>query len=122
MIDHVSINVSDLEASRSFYTAALRPLGYSVSFEWDAGCGLGTGEGNPPLWLIQEDPVGGPVHLAFAAPSRDAVGEFHEAALGAGGKDNGAPGVRERYGPTYYAAYAYDPDGNNVEAVCMRDD
>ena len=119
MLDHVTVNVSDFQASRRFYAAALEPLGYAVAYEWETGCGLGTGQGNPQMWIRQEGEPGGPVHFAFVASSQEAVQAFHEAALAAGGTDNGPPGIREQYSPTYYAAFAHDPDGNNVEAVHM---
>lgn len=119
MFDHVGLNVRDYAASRAFYERALEPLGYRVVMafdEWRAG-GFGTDE-KPELWLSQREPHGTGTHLAFACADRESVDAFHEAALAAGGTDNGAPGVREHYHPTYYGAFVLDPDGNNVEAVC----
>ena len=116
MIDHTAVNVSDLEASKQFYNEALRPLGYSLAFE--VGDFLGYGEGQMPSFgVVRRDPAGGG-HVAFAAADRATVDAFHEAATKAGGSDNGPPGVREHYHPTYYAAFVRDLDGNNIEAVC----
>jgi len=120
MFDHVGINVQDYAASRAFYERALAPLGYRVVMpldEWKAA-GLGTDEHKPELWITQREPFGTGVHLAFTCADRGTVDAFHEAALDAGGIDNGAPGIREEYHATYYAAYVHDLDGNNVEAVC----
>jgi catechol 2,3-dioxygenase-like lactoylglutathione lyase family enzyme len=115
-IDHTAMNVSDLERSKAFYSDALKPLGYSLMFE--VGEFLGFGDGTKPeLGVVHRDPVGGG-HVALAAGDRATVDAFHEAAIAAGGTDNGQPGLREHYHPTYYAAYVRDPDGNNIEAVC----
>jgi catechol 2,3-dioxygenase-like lactoylglutathione lyase family enzyme len=115
-IDHAAVNVSDLERSKAFYGQALEPLGYSLMFEVGEFLGFGDGQ-MPSFGVVRRDPPGGG-HVAFAAADRATVDEFHAAATAAGGTDNGAPGVREHYHPTYYAAYVRDPDGNNVEAVC----
>jgi catechol 2,3-dioxygenase-like lactoylglutathione lyase family enzyme len=116
-IDHVVVEVRDLAASRAFYEAALRPLGARVT-EFDDGSAVAFG---PPasedLVLVAGEP-GKPLHVALAAPDRPAVDAFHAAALGAGGRDNGGPGLRPHYHEHYYAAFVLDPDGNNVEAVC----
>ena len=119
MLDHVGLNVRDYQASRRFYEQALAPLGHGVVMafdEWKAA-GFGSG-GKPSFWVSEREPLGTGTHIAFVAADRAAVDAFHEAALGAGGRDNGAPGLREHYHPTYYAAFVLDPDGNNVEAVC----
>jgi catechol 2,3-dioxygenase-like lactoylglutathione lyase family enzyme len=119
MLDHVGLNVADYAASRRFYEQALAPLGIGVVMandEWK-GAGFGT-EGKPYFWVAQREPLGGRTHVAFHADARAKVDAFHEAALAAGGTDNGAPGIREHYHPTYYGAFVLDPDGNNVEAVC----
>ncbi|MDX1661206.1 MAG: VOC family protein [Gemmatimonadota bacterium] len=116
MIDHVSLKVSDLEESRAFYEMAFAPLGWKVEEEFDAAVGFGV-EGHPYLWLVTGE-TDAPVHLAVRTPDRERVDAFHEAALEAGGTDNGAPGPRPRYHESYYAAFVLDPDGNNVEAVC----
>ncbi len=115
MIDHVSLRVRDLAAAKAFYTAVLAPLGYKLGMEFPDGAGLGAG-GKVDLWLIH-DPQATPQHLAFAAPDRAAVDAFHAAALAAGGRDNGPPGLRLEYHPDYYAAFVYDPSGHNMEAV-----
>ncbi|HKY31763.1 MAG TPA: VOC family protein, partial [Candidatus Polarisedimenticolia bacterium] len=119
MFDHVSLKVKDAARSRAFYEKALAPLGYKVISEYEGGLGLGA-EDRSALWIGQGQPHAPGVHLAFAASDPAAVQAFHKAALAAGGKDNGAPGPRPDYGPHYYAAFAHDPDGNNVEAVCNR--
>lgn len=117
MIDYTSIKASDFDKSRAFYEAALAPLGYVVVMEFEGAVGMGSG-GFPDFWLG----AGGPsekVHIAFRG-DRAAVDAFHVAAMKAGGADNGAPGLRLNYHPTYYAAFALDPDGNNIEAVCHK--
>ena len=117
MFDHVGFRVRTLEASRKFYLAALAPLGFGVAMEGNFGVGLGQ-DGKPELWLSPGDPAASPLHIAFAARNRAEVDAFHAAALAAGGKDNGAPGLRPHYHPNYYGAFAIDPDGHNIEAVC----
>ena len=117
MFDHVGFRVRDLEASQRFYLAALAPLGVGVAMEGPFGVGLGRG-GKPSLWLSQGEPPASPLHIAFAARNRAEVDAFHAAALAAGGKDNGAPGLRPHYHPNYYGAFAIAPDGHNIEAVC----
>jgi catechol 2,3-dioxygenase-like lactoylglutathione lyase family enzyme len=119
MIDHVSIKVSDFARSRAFYEAALRPLGYKVVMEFPEVAGLGAG-GMPDFWISKGDRTA-PVHTAFVG-DRKAVDAFYAAATGAGGVDNGAPGVRMEYHPHYYGAFVIDPDGNNVEVVCHTAD
>jgi catechol 2,3-dioxygenase-like lactoylglutathione lyase family enzyme len=119
MIDHIGLRVRDLEQSKAFYREALAPLGYELLFEFDGGAGFGA-KGKPDFWLSQGDPPATAVHVAFSSPDRASVGAFHQAALAAGGRDNGGPGLRTHYHPTYYGAFAFDPDGNNVEAVCHK--
>jgi catechol 2,3-dioxygenase-like lactoylglutathione lyase family enzyme len=120
MYDHVGLKVKDLDASVRFYEAALAPLGHVLGPRDAEGAGLGPKDA-PALWLGLAKGAGGlGVHLAFTAPDHAAVDRFHAAGLKAGGRDNGAPGPRPDYGPRYYAAFLFDPDGNNVEAVCMR--
>jgi catechol 2,3-dioxygenase-like lactoylglutathione lyase family enzyme len=116
MYDHIGLKVRDLAASARFYGAALKTLGLAGSSD-EASASYGRPESDPGLYLSQGEP-GGPVHIAFRSPDRSAVDAFHAAGLAAGGRDNGAPGLREDYSPTYYAAFLIDPDGNNVEAVC----
>ena len=118
MIDHVTLNVRDFETARRFYEEALRPLGYSVQFESGALAGLGTGEGVPDFWIAQRGEPSAPVHVALQSPDRATVDAFYEAAVRAGGRDNGPPGVRAHYHEHYYGAFVHDPDGNNIEAVC----
>jgi catechol 2,3-dioxygenase-like lactoylglutathione lyase family enzyme len=121
VLDHLGINVSDYGRSRDFYVRALVPLGYALLMEPAPGhCGFGR-EGKPDFWISRDrEPKTRNVHVAFAADDRATVDAFHAAALAAGATDNGAPGVRELYHPTYYGAFVLDPDGNNVEAVCHR--
>jgi catechol 2,3-dioxygenase-like lactoylglutathione lyase family enzyme len=119
MIDHISVGVSDVETAKKFYAQALEPLGYSVAFEGDWGAGYSNPDGQPDFWI---GPIETParVHVAFYAENRSLVDAFHAAALAAGGKDNGAPGLRPHYHPNYYGAFALDPDGHNIEAVCHK--
>jgi catechol 2,3-dioxygenase-like lactoylglutathione lyase family enzyme len=120
MYDHIGLKVKDLDAAVRFYTAALAPLGHVPCSRDDSGAGFGPPD-EPALWLYVVKGQSGPgVHVAFRAAERAAVDRFHRAGLGAGGRDNGRPGPRTDYSPTYYAAFLLDPDGNNVEAVCMR--
>lgn len=119
MFDHVGVGVSDLAASRVFFLQALAPLGGAVVMEGPYGVGIGQ-EGKPSLWLFETRERPAHLHIAFAARSRAEVDAFHRAALAAGGKDNGAPGLRPHYHPSYYGAFVIGPDGHNVEAVCHR--
>jgi catechol 2,3-dioxygenase-like lactoylglutathione lyase family enzyme len=115
-IDHVSIPVTDLAAARAFYEQALAPLGVQLVAEFPSGIALGGGQGQGVVGLRQGTEYRGPVHVALST-DRAGVDAFYEAALAAGGTDNGAPGIRPHF-PNYYAAYVRDPDGNNIEAVC----
>ena len=117
MIDHTSLTVSDFAKSRGFFERALKPLGYKVIREFPGVAGLGEGE-RADFWIAQGKSQ--PVHLAFAANNRKLVDEFYKAATAAGGRDNGGPGLRTQYHPDYYAAFVYDPDGNNIEVVCRK--
>jgi catechol 2,3-dioxygenase-like lactoylglutathione lyase family enzyme len=119
MFDHVGVNVTNYEASKRFYDSALAALGYEMVMEFPCACGYGR-DGKPEFWIAQREPVGTGAHIAFASPDRATVGVFYEAAMGAGGRDNGAPGIREDYHEHYYGAFVHDPDGNNIEAVCHR--
>jgi len=116
MLDHVELVTSDLARSKAFFERALAPLGYSLMMEFDGAAGFGAG-GKPDFWMSQGQ-AGKPVHVAFSASDRSTVDAFHKAAVAAGGSDNGGPGVRKEYHPNYYGAFVYDPDGNNIEAVC----
>ena len=118
MYDHVSLKVKDYRKSKRFYEKALAPLGYKLQGEYGGStAGFGAGQ-TTALWISEGQPASSGAHIAFASPSRAAVDGFHVAAMEAGGRDNGAPGLRENYSFTYYAAFVYDPDGNNIEAVC----
>jgi catechol 2,3-dioxygenase-like lactoylglutathione lyase family enzyme len=121
MIDHISIGVRDISKAKQFYDATLNALGYTCLSE--AEDSLGYGRDTVVLWVSAVDsPVppdaGSGLHFCFAAPSRKDVDAFHVAALGAGGFDNGKPGLRTSYGANYYAAYIVDPDGYRIEALC----
>ncbi len=121
MLNHVSIGVRDIARAKSFYDAALKPLGYKCLSESEGS--LGYGKDAVELWLgatgkpVPADNASG-LHFCFDAPSRKSVDAFHAAALKSGGKDNGKPGLRGDYGPNYYAAFAVDPDGYRIEAYC----
>jgi catechol 2,3-dioxygenase-like lactoylglutathione lyase family enzyme len=117
ILDHVTLRVRDVPRSRAFYAIALAPLGISVLMENQGSVGFGMGR-RPQFWLGPGDAQSGPAHVAFVAANRAQVRAFHEAALAAGGKDNGAPGLRPQYHANYYGAFVLDPDGNNAEAVC----
>lgn len=127
MIDHVSTYATDFPATRAFYEAALARLGYSVQLEMvldsdpdlpgRRACSFGP-KGNPTFWVIEVRDTASPRHIAFSAQDRAAVTAFYEAALAAGGSDNGAPGLRPIYHEHYFGGFVTDPDGNNVEAVC----
>jgi catechol 2,3-dioxygenase-like lactoylglutathione lyase family enzyme len=119
VLDHVAIEVSDLAASRAFYEGALEPLGFTVVFDLPQIPAVAFGlPGRPQFWVRASGEPSGPIHVCFHAADRQRVDRFHEAALAAGGRDNGPPGLREHYHPTYYGAFVLDPDGNNAEAVC----
>jgi catechol 2,3-dioxygenase-like lactoylglutathione lyase family enzyme len=117
MFDHIGFSVSDPAASRAFYTSALAPLGIGVIAEFGEHVGLGR-DGRAQFWFSSDGKPAGPTHLAFTAKSRAEVRAFYEAALKAGGKDNGAPGLRAHYHPNYYGAFVIDLNGHNIEAVC----
>ncbi len=125
MIDHMGITVSNIEKSTAFYTKALGSLGYVIGKKNPTSVSFGVWEGHGrsadpggDFWISEGTPMTPRPHFAFNAASRADVEAFHAAALAAGGFDNGAPELRAHYHPTYYAAYALDPDGYNVEAVC----
>jgi catechol 2,3-dioxygenase-like lactoylglutathione lyase family enzyme len=124
MIHHVSLGVTDLERAAAFYDAVLAPLGYRRTFEVE-GVAIAYGDKSPEFWIggavDNSRPVsaGNGTHVAFAAPSPEAISQFHAAAMENGGVDEGAPGPRPEYGPDYHGAFVRDPDGNKIEA-CLN--
>ncbi|RYF19458.1 MAG: VOC family protein [Comamonadaceae bacterium] len=124
MIDHIGIAATNFGKSRAFYAQALAPLGYALRMEVTAeqtGAGAHAGFGaeeKPEFWVGEGPALQTHVHVAFRAQTRAQVDAFHAAAMAAGGRDNGAPGIRAHYHPNYYGAFVLDPDGYNIEAVC----
>ena len=121
MFDHVGFGASDLAESKTFFLHALAPLGIGLVMEGPYGVSIGK-SGKPSLWLHATTSKPMPMHLAFTAQTRAEVDAFYKAALAAGGKDNGPPGLRPQYHPSYYGAFVMGPDGHNVEAVCHKAD
>ena len=119
MFDHMGFGVSDIDESRKFFLQALGPLGVGLAMEGPNSVGLGR-QGKPSMWLYATSAVTPPLHIAIAANTRADVDAFYQAAIAAGGKDNGAPGLRPHYHPNYYAAFVLGPDGHSVEAVCHQ--
>jgi catechol 2,3-dioxygenase-like lactoylglutathione lyase family enzyme len=117
MIDHTGVTVSDVKRSTAFYRAALAPLGYVPMMEGDGYAGFGVPP-KPDFWIGLGKPQAPFVHVAFRAETRTLVDAFYKAATAAGGRDNGAPGLRPHYHANYYGAFVLDPDGHNIEAVC----
>ena len=120
-LDHVGLTVSDYDRSLAFYTKALAPLGIKVhmTFEGEGYKGSGFGSNRPFFWIsVGAKLTEGNLHVAFTAANRQQVDEFYAAAMAAGARDNGPPGLREHYHPGYYGAFVLDPDGHNIEAVC----
>ncbi len=124
MIAHIGFTVRDIEKTKVMYTKALAPLGLSVQMEGDGYVGFGK-DGDNYLWFGEPNErhktIPTDIHVCFNALSRAEVDAFHKAGLESGFSDNGAPGIREMYSPTYYAAFLLDADGNNIEAVCFGD-
>jgi catechol 2,3-dioxygenase-like lactoylglutathione lyase family enzyme len=119
VFDHIGLNVSDLAAMKDFLAEALAPLGITLTQQGEGWAMVGrAGEGQ--LWFGSFGSPPGPIHVAFAAEDREQVRRFHGAALAAGGKDNGAPGLRPHYHANYYGAFVIGPDGHNFEAVCHK--
>lgn len=116
MIDHIGVPVTDLDASVAFYTRALAPLGYVLVMRYEQFAGFGVA-GKPDFWIGVGKPTDR-IHVAFRAQGRAEVRAFYDAAMAAGGTDNGGPGIRAIYHPSYYGAFVRDPDGHNIEAVC----
>ena len=117
-IDHTGFSVSDYQRSKTFYLQALKPLRAELIMEVDEWGGFGR-DSKPQFWVGKGDEPHAPLHIAFVAENREQVRQFYQAALEAGGKDNGGPGLRENYHPNYYAAFIIDPDGHNIEALCL---
>lgn len=126
MIAHIGIHVGDIERSKTFYAAALKPIGYRMLREYGASSdrpAASVGFGEPPradFWIYQGTPDNRTTHIAFLVTRRALVNAFYEAAIAAGGRDNGRPGLRPLYSPHYYGAFVLDPDGYNIEAVCRE--
>jgi catechol 2,3-dioxygenase-like lactoylglutathione lyase family enzyme len=127
ILDHIGFAVGDYEGAKAFYSAALKPLGISLVMEVEQNdhpgqkaCGYGGANGKPDFWLGSEGKTSPHIHVCFAAETRAAVDAFYEAALKAGAKDNGPPGIRAHYHPNYYGAFVLDPEGHNIEAVCHK--
>ena len=126
MLDHIGISVSDFGKSLAFYRAALGPLGIVVAMEVPPELTGGTHylgfgkNGKPDFWIGDGKKAQTGLHIAFAADNREQVDAFYKAAIATGGKDNGPPGIRAHYHPSYYGAFVLDPDGNNIEAVCHK--
>ena len=116
MLDHIGLRTTQFDALFAFYKATLEPLGYAVMMQYPNTAGFG--REYPDFWIGADEKAGSNIHLAFKASERSVVESFHAAALANGGTDNGAPGLRD-YAPNYYAAFVLDPDGNNLEIVCM---
>ncbi|MFC5069822.1 VOC family protein [Flaviflagellibacter deserti] len=125
MIDHIGLGVGDYDKAKEFYSAALAPLGLSLLTEVVQQDGINKAAGfgrddEQAFWIGSEGKTTPPMHFAFIAESRAGVDGFYHAAMASGGRDNGAPGLREQYHPNYYAAFVFDPDGHNIEAVCHK--
>lgn len=116
-IDHIMLSVSDYEKSKEFYTQALSPLNITQAMEFEGWSAFGK-EGKPVFWFGKGKTPQHSMHIAFSADNRQQVDQFYRAALAAGGRDNGEPGLREHYHSNYYGAFVIDPDGHNIEAVC----
>lgn len=119
VLDHLTVPVKDLKAARAFYEAALEPLGMKINLDYPSAFGMGSREENI-FWLARDRGASGGGHYALRVDHREEVDAFHAAALRAGGEDNGAPGPRPDYGPSYYAAFVKDREGNNIEVVCYQ--
>ena len=119
MFDHVGIGVRNLQESKAFFLQALKPLGAEAVMEGPYGVGIGA-DHKPSLWLSETKETPAHLHIAFSANSRALVDAFYQAAISAGGKDNGQPGLRPHYHANYYGAFVIGPDGHNIEAVCHK--
>ncbi|MFT5114278.1 MAG: catechol 2,3-dioxygenase-like lactoylglutathione lyase family enzyme [Parasphingorhabdus sp.] len=121
LIDHIGVAISDYERSKEFYLKALAPLNIGLVVEIQGWAGFG-GNGKTDFWFGPDDTVQSPMHIAFVAESREKVEQFYTAAIAAGARDNGKPGVRPEYHRNYYGAFVIDPDGHNIEAVCHQEE
>ncbi len=119
MFDHIGFSVGDFHKSKRFYLAALAPLGHGLLADGEGWAMIGDESGR--IWIGSHGPAASPFHVAVGAKTRAQVRAFYDAAIRAGGRDNGGPGIRARYAPNYYAAFVLDPDGHNVEAVCYQE-
>ncbi len=117
IIDHIGFAISNCNASKSFYSKVLAPLGIELIAEVQGWAGFGK-NGKPEFWFGEHTEIQKPMHIAFSADTHKQVDDFYKAAIEAGAKDNGAPGIREIYHPNYYGAFVIDLDGHNIEAVC----
>jgi len=120
MLEHISVPVTNFAKAKKFYVAALKTLGYKLTMDFSPEAAGFKEGGHTSLWIVAKKGKITKTHVAFRAKSKKAVQNFHKAALKAGGKDNGKPGLRKEYSPTYYAAFVLDPDGNNIEAVVFK--
>lgn len=121
LIDHIGVAISDYERSKEFYLKALAPLNIGLVVEIQGWAGFGR-NGKTDFWFGPDDTVQSPMHIAFVAESREKVEQFYTAAIAAGARDNGKPGVRPEYHRNYYGAFVIDPDGHNIEAVCHQEE
>ena len=121
IIDHIGLFVSDVDKSKEFYSRVLLPLNIELVTEEQGWAGYGK-YGKPDFWFGTDENVQSPMHIAFIAENRESVNQFYEAAISAGGRDNGKPGIRNIYHPNYYGAFVIDPDGPNIEAVCHKEE
>jgi catechol 2,3-dioxygenase-like lactoylglutathione lyase family enzyme len=119
ILDHIGLTVRDFAKSKAFYSAALMPLGIKIVKQGDGFAGFNMSDTKGGFWIAEGEPPG-QLHVAFTARDRGQVRAFYDAALAAGGRDNGAPGLRPQYHPEYYGAFVLDPDGHNIEAVCHK--
>jgi catechol 2,3-dioxygenase-like lactoylglutathione lyase family enzyme len=119
MLNHVALRTKKFDKLVDFYETCLKPLGYAKLSTYEGGAGFGKGDVSS-LWIGDSKEGPSSVHLAFDSPTRKAVDAFYKAAIEGGAKDNGKPAVRADYSPNYYAAFVIDPDGNNIEAVCLK--
>jgi catechol 2,3-dioxygenase-like lactoylglutathione lyase family enzyme len=119
VFDHIGFNVTDFQKSKEFFIKALQPLGLGITMEGEGWAMIGR-EGEGQLWFGSFGNSPGSIHVAFAAKTREEVRQFYAAAIAAGGKDNGQPGLRKHYHPNYYGAFVIGPDGHNIEAVCHK--